>query len=106
MALSERIPDTKPSPMRKTVIHVAGFGLGSLLVCVLLSWLAIQLAEKALPMPAGASAGGRDAAKPTIGGAGLSPVVKSPPKSRDLSKTPGSKAAPGRGNDSPSDAGD
>jgi hypothetical protein len=90
------------------VLYVSGFGLGSLFVCAMLSWVAVGTAEALLPKPAGAGTP-KDAASASASarpGTGLSPSVKTTVSPRTVSKTPGSKAAPGRGNDSPSDSGE
>ncbi|MBM4360312.1 MAG: hypothetical protein FJ096_19575 [Deltaproteobacteria bacterium] len=108
MGLSERLADLTRTPTQRTVLYVGAFGLGSLAICAALSWIAVGAAEALLPRASGA-AGPRDAASASSSvraGAGLAPAVKPPLSPRTVSKTPGSKAAPGRGNDSPPDSGD
>jgi hypothetical protein len=105
MKLSERIGNAMRTPAQRTVAYVLGFGLGSLAISLLLSWVATSLAERALPSAtsgpkelASAAASGRAATSPAAGA--------KTPAARALSKTGGSKAGADRGSDSPSDAGD
>jgi hypothetical protein len=106
MRITERINESMRSPVQRTAIYVVAFGLGSLAVSSVFSWLAVSLAENALPSPS-ASAAPKESASagsPVRLPVGMSSVNRPNPAARALSATPGSKAASGRGNDSPSDA--
>lgn len=106
MALPARLQELVATPGRRIAMSMLGFGVGALLVSVIVSWLAISVAESVLPSP---TAGGPKAASSASGAsrppAGLSSASRAAGGPRPFSKTPGSKAGPGRGNDSPSDSG-
>lgn len=103
MSLSDRLGDALRTPAQKSVAYALAFGLGSLALCSVLSWIATAVAELALP--SAATAAPKDVASALASGrpaSGVAPAAKSALSGRGLSKTGGSKAGADRGNDSPS----
>lgn len=88
MVLSDRYGGTKrPSIVKRTVIYVVSFGLGSLLIAALLSVAFVSLAEGLLPSKQAA---------PKAGDAVLvdKPIVPKPKSKLLRPLTPGIKAQP------------
>lgn len=107
MALTDRFAEALRSPGQRTFAYILGFGLGSVVLSAALSWAAVSATEWVLPSKS--TGAPRDATSASPSGRGLAPlasVTKPSLSPRTLSKTPGSKAGPGRGNDSPSSSGE
>ncbi len=96
MVLSDRYGGAKrPSILKRTIIYVASFGLGSLLIAALLSLAFVSLAEGVLPAKGVTPKSGE------LVTTDKKPIT--PPKSKSkLFKPPkaGSKARPPRANES------
>jgi hypothetical protein len=99
MVLSDRLGNKTRSPLARTLIYVAAFGLGSLFLSAILSWAMVGIAEGMLPAGAGSAAKDKDG-KDALGAA--SAGARSPGGSGGPGRIPkpGSKAERPRGNES------